>query len=629
MSEWQDRLTGARKNLAALTDHLEALTSLRNEATAQVQALGQGAGVEINPDAVLASLDKPYVLIKTEDPNTWKVITWRGRKDMPVIGWIDWQDDAFIVSTINRAMRFVTDIPEWMIETVGWAPPEFKAALNPAKTEVQVLAGDRARFHKRYGTYLAGATADGFKVKRGRAWIELLEKMLGDGIGPFAAKPVASGDWNNKAECKFSLRDYQQPYIEQFLRDGAESIILPSGAGKTFIALYIIAHVVGHVVILCDSDVLVGQWRTRLKEYAPHADVEILTFQGAVKRINRLKGTFLLTDEGHRLPADTWSRLAFMDFTYRALMTATPWRLKRQAMIFALGGPPRVIPWKQLIDAGVLNRPRVQVVIVQSDAVKLAWIKRALAERPTANALVYCDSIQYGKDLARKLDLPFIWGETKNKYQRVMEAQQRVVSKAIEASIDIPDLTLVIEADVSRTGESRVSEGQRIGRMLHGKSRGEYFVLLTPDEFSRFRGRLLGVEAELGDIVEYVDLTGQGIKSLTTVPKAKSAPRARTVATVKAGDEAGAALASTAIHRIILDDEKGFGATRQGYMEKAFRILWNTDGTSEELRLRTGIGEDPWRRYQAALNRLVKVGLAKKVSDRYYLDRARVNALRG
>jgi hypothetical protein len=398
---------------------------------------------------------------------------------------------------------------------------------------------------------------------------------------------------------------------------------------NTFIALYVIAHIIGHQIILCDSDVLVGQWKGRLKEYAPHAEVEVLTFQAAMRRLDELHCVFLLVDEGHRLPADTWSRLAFIDKQYSALMTATPWRLKRQAMIFALGGPPRTIPWRQLIDAGVLNRPRVQVVIVPNTSFKLPWTRRALAERPNANALVYCDSIQYGKELSGALDLPFIHGETKNKYERVMESRQRIVSKAIEASIDIPDLTLVIEADTSRTGESRISEGQRIGRTLHGRARGEYFILFTPDEFVRFRGRLLGVEAELGDIIEYVDLTGQGIKSLqTNAPRRALKPRKANATEAKPGDEVGTILASKAIARLILDHEKNLGATRRGYMAKAFRILWRFDGSSEELRLREGKSAKAWEPYQAGLNALVKATLAKKVENRYYLDRARVNSLR-
>lgn len=78
---------------------------------------------------------------------------------------------------------------------------------------------------------------------------------------------------------------------------------------------------------------------------------------------------------------------------------------------------------------------------------------------PTGNPNEW--KVIYGTELANALALPFIHGETRDKYARMLEARQRVVSKAIEASIDLPDLTLVIEADMSRTGESRVSEGQR------------------------------------------------------------------------------------------------------------------------------------------------------------------------
>ena len=625
MTDWSTSLTTARKASTALTNSLAELNALRDEATAQVVKLGQGAGVELNPDAVKASIDKPYVLIKTDDPNTWKCITWRGRTDMPVVGWIDWQDDAFIVSTINRSMRLVSEIPDWMVEQIGWQPPEFEAALDASKTIVQLKTGDRDEFRRRYGAHLAAAVDGGFKVKKGKAWIELLEKMLHDGIVPFTPKPVVPADWDPNATCGFELRDYQMPYVIQFRQNGAESIILPSGAGKTMIGLYIIAHIVGHTTILCDSDVLVGQWKARVKEYVPKADVEILTFQAAMHRIDKLKGMFLLTDEGHRLPADTWSRLAFTKYEYRALMTATPWRLKRQAMIVALGGPPRVIPWRQLIDAGVLNRPSVRVVIVPTAAFKLEWIKKTLHEHRDANTLIYCDSINQGKEWAAALDLPFIHGETKDKFARLIESRQRIVSKAIEASVDIPDLTLVIEADVSRTGESRISEGQRIGRLLHGRQRGEYFVVLTPDEFSRFRGRMLGVEAELGDIVEYQDLTGQGIKSLQTAVK-QPKQRAPAYKPNKSARGTSSILAEAAIAKLL--DKSYVGAPAQVVSEhKVHAVLqlgWESPVSIEELVAGKGISRSAVKNYTAAFRIAERDGLMVKVGTGWLTNRAKL-----
>ena len=627
--DWTTHLSDAQRAAASLAEHLAALNELRDAATAQVLAFGRGAGIDLNPDAVQASIDKPYVLVPTGNPNEWNVITWRGRRDMPVVGWVVSQNEAFTVSVVSRAMGFVSHVPDWMRDAMGWQPPAFAASLDNSKTVVRVTAGDRQAFQRRYRAFLDGTVEGGFKLKRGRAWIDLLSHLIEDGILPYSPKPVRPEHWDAARPSRVALRDYQQPYVEDFLRNGALTVILPPGGGKTHIALALIERLVGKQYVFCENTILCEQWQARLKDYAPHADVEVLTYAAATRRAKSLRGVFALFDEAHRLPAETWSALAFVEVEYRAGLTGTAWREKRQAMIPALAGPPRVIPWKELIDAGVLNRPRVQVVVVPSIASKLQFIRATLAKHPDASALIYCDSIAYGKELSNTLGLPFIHGETPDKYARVMGARQRIVSKMAEQGIDIPDLTLVIEADVSRTGDSRVSEGQRIGRLLHGARRGEYYLLFTLDEFARFRGRLLGVEAEMGDVIEYVDLTGAGTlrAALERAPR-KPARVARAKEVVQPGDEAGALLASKAIARLILDHEKRLGATRRGYMGKAFRLLWKSDGTSEELRLRDGKSPKAWEPYHAALNMLVKAGLAKQVDKRYYLDRARVNALK-
>jgi hypothetical protein len=64
-------------------------------------------------------------------------------------------------------------------------------------------------------------------------------------------------------------------------------------------------------------------------------------------------------------------------------------------------------------------------------------------------------------------------------------------------------------------------------------------------------------------------------------------------------------------------------------MARVFRILWQAAGTSEDLRLREGKSVKSLEPYQAALNVLVQAGLATRVENRYYLDRARVKALGG
>jgi hypothetical protein len=99
---------------------------------------------------------------------------------------------------------------------------------------------------------------------------------------------------------------------------------------------------------------------------------------------------------------------------------------------------------------------------------------------------------------------------------------------------------------------------------------------------------------------------------------------------VKPGDEAGAILAIPAIRRLIQDEEKSLGATRQGYAAKAFRVLWKwKTGTSNFLRLKEDKSTKAWEPYQAGLNALVRTGLAEMSAKTYALNLARIDELRG
>lgn len=625
MSEWQDRLAGARKNLAALTDHLEALTSLRDEATAQINQFARSEGITLNLPAIQATLNRPYVLVPTTNPNEWYLVAWRG-VSVPVVGWIVSQSDAFTVSRVTRTMNLLAPVPEWMRAEMGWKAPDHAAYLDTSKTVVKVTGGDPVSFRRRYGTYLGGPVEGGFKIKGGKAWINLVAALIGDGILPYQPQAVKPADWNAKAETKISLRSYQVDFVREFVDSGAILINLPPGGGKTYITLDVIAHIRGKVLIFAENTILVEQWRERVREFCPGADATVLTYASG-KKAKNIHWTLVVFDEAHRLPATTFSELAFLDTQYRIGLTGTPWREdKRQFMIAALAGKPCAIPWNDLIGAGVLRRPRVAVAVVRTMTDKLAFIRSALARHRTGRVLIFSDHIEYGKDLSRALDVPFVHGETPKKLERVQEAPICIVSQIAQQGVDFPDLSLVIEADIALSGTSRTAEAQRVGRLMHSATGGEHYILFTMDEFPRFKNRMLGVEGEIGE-VEYIDLTSGALKETERMPKRRT-PKPQVVA-VKEGDEAGAALASPAIRRLILDHEKNLGATRQGYMAKAFRILWKSDGTSEELRLRDGKAEKAWEPYRAGLNMLVKAGLAKKVDGRYYLDRARVNALRG
>lgn len=627
MSDWKSQLDLAQTASADLSAALEVLATFRNESIAKLNAFARSHGVEVDLAAALATFERPYTLVPTGDKNEWYLVSSR-MFNVPAVGWIVSQTPAFTVSRITRTMGILSPLPEWVRSEVGWTPPEHDARINPNRTAVAVTRGNRATFQKRYGQFLGKPTADGFQVKRP---LPLVVQMVKDGILPHTPKPVAAVDWHDDAKCDIVPRDYQRLAIETFRANGAVSLIAPMGAGKMFTFVYLAAHLRGKSLILAPGTALVEQWRACFAKYAPNARVQINTYQWALahlKELQKQQFAFLGMDELHRVPANEFSKLAYLPADYRAGATGTPWREDdRTPLIVALAGPPAGIPWAELIGRGILHRPRVVAEIVNGDSDKTREVKRLLEKHAGTRAIVFCDSIDAGKNLARALDLPFVHGETRNQLAIIQASPHCIISRVGDYGLDLTDLTLVVEYDF--LGKSRVQSAQRMGRLMHSQKKGEHVTLFTLEEYRKFGDRLLGIQSELGDI-EVLDLTGV----LKHSERAEAQPRrvrsvSRAVAEIKPGDEIGAALASKAIARLILDFESKLGRTRQGYMARAFRILWQSDGTSEELRLRDGKSVKSWEPYQAGLNMLVKAGLAKLVDKRYFLDRARVNALKG
>jgi superfamily II DNA or RNA helicase len=138
---------------------------------------------------------------------------------------------------------------------------------------------------------------------------------------------------------KTSLRGYQEEALEAWLKAGKRGVIvLPTGAGKTIVAMAAIAHVNAPVIVVVPTIDLMEQWRTNLmKEF----DVEVgaygggenslkaltvSTYDSAYIRAEELGNRFMLVifDEVHHLPAPSFSQIAeLFAAPFRMGLTAT------------------------------------------------------------------------------------------------------------------------------------------------------------------------------------------------------------------------------------------------------------------------------------------------------------------
>jgi len=177
------------------------------------------------------------------------------------------------------------------------------------------------------GTYRAPAHMHGVIVKRlASKGVEFRDETdASPPIGPLSST--------------FELRDYQDEALLSWKRAGRRGVVvLPTGAGKTVLALKAIEELGEATLVVVPTLVLVDQWREGLEE-AFGVDVGVLgggrrdvrpitvsTYDSASIRAPSIGNRFrlLVLDEVHHLPAPSYRRIGFMyTAPYRLGLTAT------------------------------------------------------------------------------------------------------------------------------------------------------------------------------------------------------------------------------------------------------------------------------------------------------------------
>jgi superfamily II DNA or RNA helicase len=137
----------------------------------------------------------------------------------------------------------------------------------------------------------------------------------------------------------FELRDYQDEALDAWRQAGRRGVVvLPTGAGKTVLALKAIEELGEATLVVVPTLVLVDQWREGLEE-AFGIDVGVLgggrrdvrpitvsTYDSASILAPSIGNRFrlLVLDEVHHLPAPSYRRIGFMyTAPYRLGLTAT------------------------------------------------------------------------------------------------------------------------------------------------------------------------------------------------------------------------------------------------------------------------------------------------------------------
>lgn len=472
----------AERAIGALKSHVASLEVDVRNAVSQLSKYQA-----INTKDAMAFLKEPWCVLPKSREEWWVVVPkWVGVQ----VGWLERATETFNIFVVNRYSHWLGQVPQELRDKLKLPEPIDAKVKGGKLVASPEIAG---RFKK----HLNGQKdADGFSVVRGHEF-DLLADLIEAGSLPFTPKPVPMSDLEPSPVFLNELatpRPYQVDGWNAFTKYGAVIVCWPWGMGKTFIGCMMIARVKGKHLVVVPTTTLKEQWEKKLRRWvAPQKvwDTTIVTYNSwhKVKDSDWATVTF---DECHRLPANTFSRLATIRAKYRMGLSASPYREDgRTSYIFALTGFPVGVDWTEYQRSGLVQKPSVRVQLVSNWSEKSRVTEEEVRENK-GRTIVFCDSISDGRALAGRLRCPHIHGGTKKRLDAI-EGQKVIVSSRVgDEGLSLPGLTKVIEVDF--LGGSRRQESQRVGRLFHSDGKGQHLVLMTHEEFDKFEGRFLALE---------------------------------------------------------------------------------------------------------------------------------------
>jgi superfamily II DNA or RNA helicase len=340
--------------------------------------------------------------------------------------------------------------------------------------------------------------------------VQLLERRR----APTKPDPSAMIDW---------LRVYQREAIEVAKTVTRGVFQHPTGAGKTEVMVALgEVYPVRWLILTHRKDLMSNTTDRFLRrtgevvgrigegEFAPQR-VTVAMFQTLYAAVQLKKKRVLdflktvegvMVDECHVVPAKTfWRVLMQLDHAYfRFGFSGTPFNRSDKKSIYtwgALGPVVHRIKPETLIDAGVLAKPEVRMVVARHNgSASTTWLEaykehvvnstmrnelvlRAVAAA-TKPCFLFVNEVAHGKALEQMLrakgtNVEFVWGKHHTSVraaaiQRLVlgETDVLICNVIFQEGIDVPELQSVV---VAQGGQSVISVLQRLGRGMRKRSR--------------------------------------------------------------------------------------------------------------------------------------------------------------
>jgi len=341
---------------------------------------------------------------------------------------------------------------------------------------------------------------------------------------------------------------YQKEAVEEFLKYGSGTIVLPGGSGKTVIAVMVAAKLQAPTLVLVTRAEIAEQFKkefltkTTISSYnvaCIHGQsrdrtvkpITICTYQIAssgslARELWNRKWGLVVYDESQHIPGKIWSRTTRIQAIRRLGLTATPIREdKQEKLIFSLIGPGVYEKgWVEMAEEGFIAKAKAYEVLVDmperiarryshttderekyilasTNPGKLPIVKKLLQKHEDDKVLILGYYVQGALELGKKLGIPVIYGEVSAKQRHTLynkfrngEIKRLILTSVGEEGVDLPDANVLIE--VCGLYGSRMQMGQRFGRILRPKKKGSIFYEIVSrgtmeEDFSQKRRAFL------------------------------------------------------------------------------------------------------------------------------------------
>jgi DNA excision repair protein ERCC-3 len=336
------------------------------------------------------------------------------------------------------------------------------------------------------------------------------------------------------------IREYQKLAAESYVGNpqmpgGSGVVVLPCGAGKTIVGMYVMSLLSRRTLILVTNVTAARQWKRELLDKTDIASEAIGEYSGESKDIRpvtiatyqiltyRKKKTdpflhyglfnsqnwgLIIYDEVHLLPAPVFKFTAEIQARRRLGLTATLIREDgHENDVFTLIGPKKFdVPWKDLerqgwiatarcieirVDLATEQKlkyfgmtPREQVRLAYENPRKLPIARELLKHHEGDQVLIMGQYLSQLHEFAAEFRVPVITGAMPNDERdelydkfRVGEIKVLILSKVGNFAVDLPDANVAIQ--ISGSFGSRQEEAQRLGRILRPKKQGEQAVFYS------------------------------------------------------------------------------------------------------------------------------------------------------